>query len=225
MKVPFYIYILLLAAQAEGATLRGRLVGEGSLEGAVVWVDGGEKLPPAEAKTRAPEMSQLDKKFSPNVLAVRAGDSVSFPNRDNVFHNVFSLDKDNPFDLGLFKGKQHFDADGKPSKGGRTSQPFKKPGKFMIFCNIHPDMTGSVFAFAHGYFAQADADGLFELPRPPKGRHTLVVGGPTLDKLVRREIEVGDGVDAVEVELSARSAPKKVAHTKKDGTAYPEDYR
>jgi hypothetical protein len=124
----------------------------------------------------------------------------------------------------MFKGGQHVDADGKSPAKRRTSQPFPKAGRFMIFCNIHPDMTGTVFAFDHGYFAQADKDGRFSLPRPPAGTHTLVVSGPLLDKAVRKTVEVGAADAAVEIELKPRATPKKVAHTKKDGTDYPADY-
>jgi hypothetical protein len=46
-------------------------------------------------------VTQKSKTFVPRVLAVPNGSSVSFPNEDPIFHNVFSLSTPQPFDLGL----------------------------------------------------------------------------------------------------------------------------
>lgn len=216
---------LAAAARAEG-TLRGRLQAgtKANLEGAVVWIEGGEKLPALAHEPSVRVMSQIHKTFSPAALAVRSGDGVSFENLDNVFHNVFSLDKANPFDLGLYKGKKHFASDGRTEDAaGSTIQPFKTPGKFLIFCNIHPDMVGAVYSFDHGYFAQADQNGLFTLPLPPPGTYTLVVDGPTLDKPARREVTVTADNSLLEVSLKARAAPKRVSHRRKNGEPYVSD--
>jgi plastocyanin len=43
------------------------------------------------AKTRVIE--QREKTFMPAVMAVPVGSTVSFPNFDPIFHNVFSLSK------------------------------------------------------------------------------------------------------------------------------------
>ncbi|MDO8757488.1 MAG: plastocyanin/azurin family copper-binding protein [Elusimicrobiota bacterium] len=210
-------------ARAEGA-LRGRLVAPGTdMESTVVWIDGGEKLPDVKRETATRVMSQVNKTFSPALVAVRAGDEVSFENLDPIFHNVFSLDKANPFDLGLYKGKKHFASDGKTElRGAATAQPFKTPGKYFIFCNLHANMTGAVYAFAHGYFGQADKNGLFTLPLPPAGRRVLVIDGPLLDKPLRREVEIDAKSGLLELAVSPRSSPKRVRHTRKDGEPYSE---
>lgn len=211
----------------EPPSLRGRLVSAkaGRLEGTVVWISGGEKLPPVPFEPRARAMAQLDKRFSPTALAIRAGEKVDFENLDSVFHNVFSLDKDNPFDLGLFKGKRHFAADLKTEiPGATTVQPFSKPGRFHVFCNIHPDMSATVFAFSHGYFAQADADGLFRLPVPGPGRYTFVADGPMLESLAKSEIEVSDLSALLRLPVKARASARRVEHTRKDGSDYDGGY-
>ena len=46
------------------------------------------------------EIKQKDKQFWPQVAVVQRGTSVSFPNLDAVFHNVFSPRGRNSFDLG-----------------------------------------------------------------------------------------------------------------------------
>lgn len=47
-------------------------------------------------------MDQRNLQFLPQVLAVRVGTTVRFPNEDRVFHNVFSFRDGKKFDLGLY---------------------------------------------------------------------------------------------------------------------------
>ena len=47
-------------------------------------------------------LDQRDERFVPHVLAVTTGTVVDFPNSDRIFHNVFSLSKTRPFDLGRY---------------------------------------------------------------------------------------------------------------------------
>ncbi len=66
---------------------------------AVIWL--ATAAPAPSAPVRA-EISTADKEFSPHVLVVPLGSTVSFPNHDPFNHNVFSLSEENPFDLGLY---------------------------------------------------------------------------------------------------------------------------
>lgn len=223
--------VALCAVPARAEGLRGRLIPArpADLEGTVVWVEEGAGLPPLPSSPATRAMSQINKRFSPRALAVRAGDRVDFENLDNVFHNVFSLDKEGRFDLGLFKGKRHFAADLKTElkDPGSTIQPFPKSGRFHVFCNIHPDMEGAVFVFSHGYFAQSDREGLFALPPLPPGSYTVGVDGPLLPKPIRTPVRVDAGTVLLEVPLAAarRAAPPVAEHPRKDGTPYPSRRR
>src|SRR5579859_4922561 len=71
----------------------------------VVWMepeDGKANPVPAPA-VESYTMVQQNRQFSPHFLVVPAGSSVSFPNRDPFFHNVFSLFNGKRFDLGLYQ--------------------------------------------------------------------------------------------------------------------------
>ena len=68
--------------------------------GVVVYVVGYSEPPPAGV---VPAVKQKDKTFEPALLAITAGQKVSFPNFDSFFHNVFSLSPARKFDLGQFK--------------------------------------------------------------------------------------------------------------------------
>jgi len=71
---------------------------------------------------------QKDKKFSPDTLKVKVGDTVIFKNEDSFFHNIFSVSDTQNFDLGSFP------------KGQSKTVVFNKAGKVDVECAIHPDM-------------------------------------------------------------------------------------
>jgi plastocyanin len=74
-------------------------------------------------------VAQKDGAFSVSSLQAKSGDEVTFKNEDKVFHNVFSLSKILPFDLGAYGSGQ--------SKKVKVDQP----GKILVECAIHPNMT------------------------------------------------------------------------------------
>ncbi|MBI4346135.1 MAG: hypothetical protein HY553_04730 [Elusimicrobia bacterium] len=213
-----------LATASEAGTLRGRLTGATKgLDELVVSLAEGATLPPAPFKGDG-AMNQLRKRFSPAVVAVATGAAVRFENLDDVFHNVFSLDKRNPFDLGLYKGERRFAEDRRtPAKGAEPAVSFSAAGAYPVFCNIHPDMAGTVYAFDHGYFARADRDGLFELPAPDSGKVTLVVEGPALPQPVRVSVELPRD-ERLEVPIKPKRLRLNQPHSRKDGSEYGGAY-
>ena len=74
------------------------------------------------------EVAQKNKSFTVKELNIHTGDTVSFPNQDPFFHNVFSLSETKSFDLGSYK------------KGQTKKVVFDKPGKVEVECAIHPKM-------------------------------------------------------------------------------------
>jgi plastocyanin len=135
---------------------------------AVVSVEGvAKQLIPAETAGGKPKpaIDQKDLKFSPRVIAVRAGTEVDFPNRDKTFHNVFSNSETKKFDLGLY-----------PS-GKSRSVVFDKAGVAKILCNVHPNMEAYVVVKDHPYFTVTDARGNYRLA-VPLGKYRLEVWQP-----------------------------------------------
>jgi plastocyanin len=70
-------------------------------------------------------------KFNPASVTVKAGDKVTWTNKDSVGHDVTG---DN-FKSGDSGGLQN---------GDTFAQTFDKKGKFDYVCTVHPGMTGSV---------------------------------------------------------------------------------
>jgi len=82
---------------------RGRFLfssGIGPAENVVGYLENPAIQPPPALRTRL-QMIQRFKRFEPHILVVTPGTAIDFPNRDPIFHNVFSPYYGPPFDLGL----------------------------------------------------------------------------------------------------------------------------
>jgi plastocyanin len=159
----------------------------------VIWLEGGGPGPrstsvPASsdrANANQAEMVQENRRFEPDLVVIPAGGSVSFPNMDPIFHNVFSLSKAKSFDLGNYP------------KGDSRTIVFAKPGIVYVNCRLHPNMAGTVVVTPNDWFARAAAkDGQYELKDVPPGTYTLVAWHKTTG-FIRKQITVTGGQDLV----------------------------
>lgn len=76
--------------------------------------------------------SQKNRKFNPEKLQVKVGDTVNFVNDDNTPHNVYSESPSNHFELGMYR------------RGQERKVHFDKPGTVEVECLIHPGMKMTV---------------------------------------------------------------------------------
>jgi len=129
----------------------------------VVYLDTVPRQAFDELPTSRVRMDQRNEQFVPRVLAITAGTVVEFPNNDTKFHNVFSLSRPNPFDLGRY------------APGRTGSRRFDHPGLIRVFCDIHSHMSGYILVFSHPYFSVTDTDGRYIIPHVPPGSYTLSV--------------------------------------------------
>ena len=152
----------------------------------VVYLEGGSGsagTEPMPAKPTTMEMQQQNRRFSPDLVVIPAGASVSFPNFDPIFHNVFSLSKAKSFDLGNY------------SKGQTKMVTFPKPGIVAVYCHLHPNMTGTIIVIPNRWGVRVDASGQYTLPNVPPGKYTVVAWHKT-GGTFRKTIEVTAGHDA-----------------------------
>jgi plastocyanin len=116
-----------------------------------------------EAEKAPATLEQINETFVPYVLAVRAGATVAFPNRDRIYHNVFSYSKPARFDLGRY------------ARGQSKSVRFDRPGVVRVFCEIHSHMSAFILVFAHRFFAVTDSEGRYQLDGIPAGAYDVAV--------------------------------------------------
>jgi plastocyanin len=107
-------------------------------------------------------MDQRNETFVPHVLAITTGTTVDFPNSDRLYHNVFSLSKPRPFDLGRY------------AAGKSQSVRFDRPGIVRVFCEIHSHMSAFILVFNHPFFAVTDTEGRYRLENVPAGNYSVV---------------------------------------------------
>jgi plastocyanin len=152
-------------------------------------------------------LTQRQKTFMPPVLAVPVGSTVTFPNEDVIFHNVFSLSGPEPFDLGLYRA------------GASRARVFNLPGAYRVFCNIHPQMTALIVVVPTPYVALAAPGGRYVLDLPP-GRYRLTVLSA---KAAPVTTELQSAAGASEAPLLTLDESQWVAtpHKNKFGQDYP----
>lgn len=129
-----------------------------------------------------PSMGQENKRFIPTVLAVQVGDTVSFPNFDPFFHNVFSYSKVKRFDLGRY------------AQGETAEVVFEKPGVIQVFCEIHASMRAYIHVFDTPYFAVSDEQGRFRIEGVPDGEYRLRVWQEGQSELEQGLLVTGDSL-------------------------------
>lgn len=120
--------------------------------------------------TAAPDatMDQWQKQFIPYNLPVQVGASVSFPNRDNLKHHVYSFSPAKKFEIKLYSGSMT-----KPIV-------FDKPGVIALGCNIHDWMLGYIYVLETPYFAKTDDSGKLSIDNLPDDDYVVSVWHPRL---------------------------------------------
>jgi plastocyanin len=149
----------------------------------VVYLEGEQRVAAAGSSAIPAEMEQQNRRFSPDLVVIPAGASVSFPNFDPIFHNVFSLSKAKSFDLGNY------------SKGQTRMVAFPKPGIVAVYCHLHPNMTGTIVVTPNPWGVRVDAKGQYSLANVPPGKYTVVAWHKT-GGIFRKTIEVTAGRDS-----------------------------
>jgi plastocyanin len=155
-----------LPRQSSGVAMSQRYQSGGEVEAAapdppvaVIYLEGEFKT---TAPPRSAEMAQKNISFAPGLLPIRVGTTVSFPNMDDTYHNVFSYSKTKRFDLGRYR------KDEKPA-----AILFDKSGVVTLHCEVHGTMRGTILVLETPYFQKTDAGGQYHLRDLPVGHYVL----------------------------------------------------
>jgi hypothetical protein len=132
---------------------------------------------------------------------------VTFPNRDPIYHNVFSVSPVHSFDLGQYRWSDL-----------PRSERFDTPGLVPVFCNIHPSMIAFVAVLENDAFATSGADGRFRIERVPPGERVVQAFLPGAERVSQTlAVEAGRVYELAFTLVEARIPP----HKRKDGSDYP----
>lgn len=139
--------LCLFALCARAETLQVEVVDKAGapVADAVVYaipVNGKPSKPPQPAV-----IDQVHRQFAPMVSVIQTGAMVTFPNKDNFEHDVYSFSPAKTFELKLYHGV------------AASPVQFDKPGLVVMGCNIHDMMIAYVLVVDTPYFAKTDASG------------------------------------------------------------------
>ena len=150
-----------VAGQVELTNSQDSAARKHNYSGVVLWLQPVDRDAAVPTVSRRVEMRQMNKHFTPHVVAVQVGGSVDFPNLDPIFHNAFSKFAGQPFDIGLYP------------PGTSRSVPFRKPGVVQVFCNIHSTMSAIIDVVPTPWYVVTDATGKFAIAGVPPGEYQL----------------------------------------------------
>jgi plastocyanin len=209
-RLAFSILALALIPLAGwGSEVAGhvRIIGRSGATSVVVYaekLDGQTPIRPAHRK-----LIQKNKTFMPALLAIPVGSTVDFPNEDPIFHNIFSLSRPEPFDMGLYRA------------GASKSRVFSEPATYRVFCNIHPQMTAVILVLPTSWIAETDASGAYRLDLSP-GRYRVSAWSERATPASTEVTVSSSGVTVPDLSLN-ETGSVELAHKNKYGQDYPKN--
>jgi len=130
-----------------------------------------------------PVIDQFGLVFSPSILLIGMGQSVTFTNSESLAHNV-NLRQ-------IETDAMVLNVDTDPTESAQYT--FDESGGYDVRCDVHPGMTAFVFASPTPYTVFANSDGEFTLSGVPPGSYTLTVWSTDEALNSERTVEVGEG--------------------------------
>lgn len=125
-----------------------------------VWLESDHDEP---AKPIMAAMGQRNRRFERELLVIPVGSTVEFPNFDAIFHNIFSLSRAQPFDLGYYP------------KGQTRFVKFPRAGIVQVYCHVHPNMYAAIVVTSSRWFGKPARDGSFNWSDVPPGKYRLMI--------------------------------------------------
>jgi plastocyanin len=177
-------------AVAASVTVRVSAADSGEpLEDVVVMVNTAAPVVYREGARTTAMIEQRNQQFQPGLLVIRPGTAVSFPNRDDTRHHVYSFSSAKTFEIRLYHGL--------------PAEPivFDRTGPVALGCNIHDQMRAFIYVTDADRWGTTNAAGRTELSIPASdlpvelafwhsrlrgGTVTRVIEGPVPETLAQR---------------------------------------
>ena len=115
------------------------------------------------------EVGQLDRAFTPYINVMQLGNNVSFRNKDDITHHIYSTAGENKFSFKIRAGQS------------QSKKDFQQLGEVAMGCNIHDWMSGYLYIVDTPLFEKTNTQGIVKIPMEQNGKYKLVVWHPQLD--------------------------------------------
>ncbi len=122
-----------------------------------------------------PRMDQLGLAFTPGLLVVRTGETVTFTNSETISHNVHVAFSDND------STALEYDTDPE----GSVDLLMEREGGYEVTCELHPGMRAFIFVTSAPYALFANTNGSYRIEDVPPGSYRLNVW--SVDPALRSE--------------------------------------
>lgn len=124
------------------------------------------KVKPLTASTYI--IDQINKTYVPHVKVIPVGSEISFPNKDDIRHHVYSFSDTKKFELPLYEGT--------------PANPviFNQAGIVTLGCNIHDWMRAYIYVTDASYFGLSNDAGEILIKNISKGKYKRQVWHPRL---------------------------------------------
>jgi plastocyanin len=139
-----------------------------SISDAVVYAKPIGGTPKPGEKKKSAVIDQQNQQYVPYVTAIQVGTAVTFPNKDNIRHHVYSFSPAKKFELPLYAGV--------------PAEPvlFDKEGFVTLGCNIHDWMLAHVAVLDTPYFQVTRGPGTATLSDLAAGSYRVEVWQPRM---------------------------------------------
>ena len=147
-------------------------------------------------KSRHPKhrvIEQRERQFAPRVLVVPVGSTVTFPNFDPVFHNVFSLSPSRAFDLGIYKD------------GETREVTFSKEGVVEVGCNLHANMSAALIVVSAPHYVVTNAKGQFSFKSLALGDYQMKAWTESSPEPLTKIVHVKAGANNITIDVANRT--------------------
>jgi plastocyanin len=164
-----------------------------AVKDAVVTLTPSKKIALTNNKTYI--IDQINKTYVPHVKIIPVGSSISFPNKDNIRHHVYSFSDAKKFELPLYEGT--------PS----TPILFDKSGIVTLGCNIHDWMSAYIFISDTPYYGLSNATGSLTIKNLPAGKYSIKVWHPRIKEEIKPTDMILSGQDKLTKDITISLKP------------------
>lgn len=117
------------------------------------------------------EIAQKDRAFAPHITVMQRQDEVTFSNKDDFTHHIYSISGPNRFSFKLKSGE---------SKALEAFEPDSTTETVAMGCNIHDWMSGFILIVDTPYFAKTSETGAVSFDLHQLGKYRLTLWHPQL---------------------------------------------